>query len=282
MESVEKRGNNAEQFGREALGPESEAVKSSEGVCTPGPDAGLVQPQFTPSSLDRPLPLCERLPEVSFCSTSQPLATLDSKTLPRVSLASTSQPRVTLASSHLPAVPLSSTGQPLDTLSSQIQAVAPVVAQSQPSVSEAAQGHLQIPVTLNSDCQNLSLASQTQPPPVQASQAQALATQVSLIQLLPAPSFQTQLVDPKVTPATQHFQAPCDTQQAPKSTALVQEIAFSQSSHAQEPPSGQELSQEVPDTVSPLPKSQALATEAQQSMPHESAPTLTTKNSHPL
>ncbi|XP_036135626.1 uncharacterized protein LOC118642126 [Molossus molossus] len=240
VESVEKRGN-AEEFGREDLGPESEAVKSSEGVCTPGPNAGLVQSQFTPSSLDGPLPLCKRLP----------------------------------------AVPLSSTGPPLDTLSPQIQTVAPVVSQSQPSVSVAAQRHLQIPVASKSDCQSLSLASQTQLPPVQASQAQALATKVSLIQLLPAPSFQTQLVDPKVTPAAQHFQAPCDTQQAPKSTALVQEIALSQLSHAQEPPSGQELSQEVPDSVSPLSKSQALATEAQQSMPHESAPTLTTMNSHP-
>ena len=77
-------------------------------------------------------------------------------------------------------------------------------------------------------------------------------------------------MDPQVTLAVQDTLH--DTQQAPKSSALVQEIALSQSSHAQEPPAGQELSQEVPDTVSQLPTSLALATEAQQSLPMKVRP----------
>ncbi|KAF6125385.1 hypothetical protein HJG60_009864 [Phyllostomus discolor] len=313
VRNVEENGD-AEGLGREDLGPEQEEAKSSEGVCAPGPDAGplgpeagppvtpVMQLEFTPSPLDRPLPptilASESPPVVPLFSTSQPPAIVYSKSLSIVSLASVSQPPIPRASTSLPAVPLSFQGQPMDTLASEIQTAAPVVSQSlplvpvasqnhslapmasqiYPLVSVAAQSHFQVPVASESDFQNLSPTSQTQPPAVQAAQAQALATQVFPNQLLPAPFFQSQSVDLQVTLAVQDTLH--DTQQTPKNSALVQEIALSQCSQAQEPPAGQELSQEVPDTVSQLPTFLALATEAQQSMPDESVHCPTPENCH--
>ncbi|XP_006759756.1 PREDICTED: transmembrane protein 238 [Myotis davidii] len=269
MTSV-RTSSEAEDVGREDLGPEPEAVQHSERV------------RFSLSTQSQPLTpsivSSKSLPVVPSPSVSQPLRICYSTSLP-TSLASTNESLDTVASENLPGVPLYSTGQPLDTLASDTQTAAFMASQRQPLVHEAAQSHFQGPGDPARDFQNHSLASHTQPPPVQAFQTQTLASQVPLTQLTPAPFFQTQPVDPSVTLAVQDFQALYNTQQAPMSTAVVQETELSQSSHAQEPSEGQELSQEVPDTVSPLPESLALATEAQQSMPHESAPAPTTQNS---
>lgn len=166
-----------------------------------------------------------------------------------------------------------------------------VASQNHPLVPVVPQSHLQVDVASESNFQNLSLDSQAQPQPIQASQA----TPVSLIQLLSAPPFQTQPVD-QVILAVQDFQVQCDTPQPPQSSALVREVALSQSSLAQEilqkpvsqtfktvPPAGQELSQEVPDTLSLLSESPAPATQSQQSVSPESAFTPTSeRNSHPV
>lgn len=272
MTSV-RTSSEAEDVGREDLGPEPEAVQHSG------------RARFSLSAHSQPLPPAivssTSLPVVPSPAVSQPLRICYSKSLP-TSLASATQPLVSVASENLPGVPLYSTGLPLDTLASDTQTAASMASQRQPPVHEAAQSHFQSPADSERDFQNHSLASQTQPPPVQAFQTQALASPVPLTQLTPAPFVQTQPVDPWVTLAVQDFQALYNTQQAPMSTTLVQETELRQSSHAQEPSGGQELSQEVPDTVSPPPESLALATEAQQSMPHESAPAPTTQNSRHL
>ncbi|XP_028353825.1 AP2-associated protein kinase 1-like [Physeter macrocephalus] len=273
-----------------------------------GPWTHLVQP-FTPSPLDQPLTpailACKSLPIVPVASASQPLPILNSKSQPVVSLASTSQPpAVTLASVSQPAAPLASTSQPLPILTSKSQPVASLASTTQPPVLFASkslpavplsstsqpltiltsQSHLLVPVASQSQLQNLAQACQTQPPPLQASQSQGLATQVSLLQLLPTQSFQTQPVDPQVAQAIQHFQAMYHTQQTSQSSSLVQRIGPSQSPSAQEfhrepvafetpPPAVQELSQNPTDTAYLLPESPAPASQAQQSVPPGRAPT---------
>ncbi|KAF6272381.1 hypothetical protein mRhiFer1_009542 [Rhinolophus ferrumequinum] len=312
MQSV-KNSSDAEDLDGEDLGPRPEAVQSSEGVCAPGPDSGprcreagllrfvkpasthLVPPESTSPPLDQLLPPVILTSVVPLAPTSQPLASLTSGNLTLVSSASMSQPPATLVSTSLPAVPLSSAGQPLDTLASKSQATAMVVSQSH-SLPVDAQSHLQVHVALGSNLQNLSPVSQTQPQPVQGSQAQILANSTTLIHLLSAPSFQTQSVGLRVASAVQDLQVLYDTQQVPQSRALVQEIALSQASPAKEilkkpvaqafetvPPMGQELTQEVPDTMSPLPESPSPATEVQQSVSPEGASTPTSeKSSHAL
>lgn len=273
-----------------------------------GPWTHLVQP-FTPSPLDQPLTPAilafKSLPIVPEASASQPLPILNSKSQPVVSLASTSQPpAVTLASVSQPAAPLASASQPLPILTSKSQPVASLASTTQPPVLFASeslpavplsstsqpltiltsQSHLLVPVASQSQLQNLAQACQTQPPPLQASQSQGLATQVSLLQLLPTQSFQTQPVDLQVAQAIQDFQAMYHTQQTSQSSSLVQRIGPSQSPSAQEfhrepvafetpPPAGQELSQNPPDTASLLPESPAPAAQAQQSVPPGRAPT---------
>ncbi|XP_022407919.1 SH3 domain-containing protein C23A1.17-like [Delphinapterus leucas] len=223
-------------------------------------------------------------PAAPLASASQPLPILTSKSQPVASLASTTQPPVLFASESLPAVPLSSTSQPLTILTSQSHLLVPVASQSHPRVPVASQSHLLVPVASQSQLQNLAQACQTQPPPLQASQSQGLATQVSLLQLLPTQSFQTQPVDLQVAQAIQDFQAMYHTQQTSQSSSLVQRIGPSQSPSAQEfhrepvafetpPPAGQELSQNPPDTASLLPESPAPAAQAQQSVPPGRAPT---------
>lgn len=273
-----------------------------------GPWTHLVQP-FTPSPLDQPLTPAilafKSLPIVPEASASQPLPILNSKSQPVVSLASTSQPpAVTLASVSQPAAPLASASQPLPILTSKSQPVASLASTTQPPVLFASeslpavplsstsqpltiltsQSHLLVPVASQSQLQNLAQACQTQPPPLQASQSQGLATQVSLLQLLPTQSFQTQPVDLQVAQAIQDFQAMYHTQQTSQSSSLVQRIGPSQSPSAQEfhrepvafetpPPAGQELSQNPPDTASLIPESPAPAAQAQQSVPPGRAPT---------
>lgn len=271
-----------------------------------GPWTHLVQP-FTPSPLDQPLTPAilafKSLPIVPEASASQPLPILNSETQPVVSLASTSQPpAVTLASVSQPAAPLASASQPLPILTSKSQPVASLASTTQPPVLFASeslpavplsstsqpltiltsQSHLLVPVASQSQLQNLAQACQTQPPLLQASQSQGLATQVSLLQLLPTQSFQTQPVDLQAAQAIQDFQAMYHTQQTSQSSSLVQRIGPSQSPSAQEfhrepvafetpPPAGQELSQNPPDTASLLPESPAA--QAQQSVPPGRAPT---------
>nr|XP_010981180.2 uncharacterized protein LOC105091393 [Camelus dromedarius] len=283
------------------LGPKAGVLRFVEGQSVP-----LVQP-FTPSSLDQPLTpailASKSLPTVPLASKSQHLPILTSKSQPVVSLASTSQlPSGTLASRSQPAIPLASKSQPVvslastsqlpaDTLASEILPSVSLSSQSQPLailttaisvasqgfplVPVAAQSHLQIPLASQSQLQNLFQTSQTQPPPVQASEAQSLATPVSLLQLLPTQSFQTQPVDPHVAEAFQDFQALYHTQQASQSSSLVQRIGPSRSPSAPEiqekpvafkslPPAGQE---KPTDTASLLPESPAPGAQTQPSAP---------------
>ncbi|CAK6444670.1 unnamed protein product [Pipistrellus nathusii] len=269
----------ANASGREDLGPEPEmeAVKRSERVGPPGPEAGplgpearrssghLVHPKFTPSEvLDHPLPpdiaSSKSLTVVSSSSVSQPLTINYSKSLP-TSLTSESNPLITITSVSLPGVPLPSSGQPLDTLASDIETVASGVSQNYPLVHVAAVSHFPTPVDSERDFQSHSLDTQNQ---------------ASQTHLTPGTFFQTQPVHPWVTVADQDFQSLYNTQPS----SMVQEIERSQFPLSQEPSGGQELSQEVPDTISQLPESESVApaTEAQKSMPHENVPAPTTQN----
>ncbi|XP_015444082.2 uncharacterized protein LOC107195601 isoform X2 [Pteropus alecto] len=85
-----KKSSDAEDCGREDVGPEPEAVQSSEGVCLPGPDAGPLGPEagrptfverlwtqeveseVTPSPLNQPLPPAILTSVVPLSSASQP------------------------------------------------------------------------------------------------------------------------------------------------------------------------------------------------------------------
>lgn len=303
VQAVDKN-RDSEDVRREHLGPKAEGVSASGPPCpqayvlrfVEGPSIHLVRPEFMSTPLDQPLPPANLTSVAPVAPASQPLTSLPSKGVPVVSLASTSPPPDVPATTSLTAGLLSSAGQPLDTLASESQTTAMVASQDRPLVSVAAQSYL--PVASVRHVQRLSPASQTQPQPAQASeQAQTLPTPVTLLQLWSAPSFQTQPVHQRVTSAVQDLiQALCDTQQAPQSSALVQDIALSQSSPAQEipkkpvaqalktvPPTGQEPSQEVPDTVSPIPESPAPAIGVQQSVSPEGASTSTSpKNSCPL
>lgn len=277
-----QNSSETEDVGGQVLGPEPEAVKRSGGASPRGPEAGrpsgrLVLPKFTPAVLNLALPSAvvssRSVPQVPSSSASHSVMVCYSKSMP-TSMASMIQPLATVDAADLPGVPLPSTSQPLDARAPDTQASASVVSQSRLLVHVAAQSHFQVTVDSERDLENNSVASQTEPPSVQAFQIQAVASQV-----MPDPFFQAEPVDPQVSLAIQDLQALYHTQQAPLSTTLVQEIEPSQSSQAQESSGGQELSQEVPDTVFPAPESLAAATEAQQSMPHESEPGPTTQNS---
>ncbi|XP_025711398.1 uncharacterized protein [Callorhinus ursinus] len=315
-----------QNLGSEDLGPKPEAVRSSEGVRSPGPDAGSPGPEaglpglvkesfFTP---DQPQSLAvlpsRSLPVIPSASTRQPLAvrvsrsqpagTLASAGQPVASLASASQPALIVSSESQPAVPLSSLTQPTVLLASQSQTAVSVLPQSQPFVpvasqdhslvsgasrvhpvvplpaqsnlqvlwasqshplvSAAAQSQLQVPLASQSQLENLPPASQTPSSGAQASQLEALATPVSLIQLPSSQSFQTQPVALRVSLAVQDFRAFYHSQQTLQSISSVQEIAPSPSALVQEfqrkplaqafetpPLAGQELSQELPATASP-------------------------------
>ncbi|XP_006728719.1 fibrous sheath CABYR-binding protein-like [Leptonychotes weddellii] len=343
-----QESGDVQNLGSEDLGPKPEAVRSSEGVRSPGPDArsrgpeaglpGLVKGSFfTPDQPRPPAVLPSRsLPVIPSASTRQPLAvrvsrsqpagTLASAGQPAASLASASQPALSVASESQPAVPLSSLTQPTVILASQSQTAVSVAPQSQPFVpvasqdhslvsaasqvhplvplpaqsnlqvllasqshplvSVAAQSQLQVPLASQSQLENLPPASQTPSSGAQASQLEALATPVSLIQLRSSQSFQTQPVDLRVSLAVHDFQAFYHSRQTLQSISSVQEIAPSPSAPVQEfqrkplaqafetpPPAGQELSQEFPATASPPHESQAPASQAQRSVSPESTPT---------
>nr|XP_020137220.1 uncharacterized protein LOC109729617 [Microcebus murinus] len=106
-----------------------------------------------------------------------------------------------------------------------------------------------------------------QPPGISGSQLQILP-QASQTEARPG-----QAVDSRVSP-------PGQNSEALQSTSVVQEISVRQSSHVLEVPENpvtpplpsQTLSQELPDTASPVTEATAPATQAQQSVPTESAP----------
>ncbi|KAB0382203.1 hypothetical protein FD755_004120 [Muntiacus reevesi] len=272
----------AQDFGSKDL-PKPEAIKSFKEACSQTPDAGdlgreaslpkfvkgpstsLVQP-FTPSPLDQP---------------PTPVI-LTSKSLPVVSLASVSQTAPILTSKSQPVVALASTSQPLATTLG--HPLVPRVSQSYPLVLPASQSQLPVPMASEGHPLNLLEVCQTGPPPLQASQSPSLAT-ISLLQVLPTESLQTQSVDLQVAQPILELQTTYHTQQASQSTSLVQEIRPSQPPSAQEfhtepvalespPPADQELSQDRPDAAALPPQSPAPATQAQQSELSGLVPTL--------
>ncbi|KAK2494756.1 hypothetical protein MC885_001991 [Smutsia gigantea] len=101
MKSVKESGD-AQEICKEGLSPKPEAVKSSEGILTPGPDAGPLGPEAgLPMFIKRPSTHLVQ-PEFTSSSPDQPLhpAILVSKSQPLVSLASRSQsPPITCVSS---------------------------------------------------------------------------------------------------------------------------------------------------------------------------------------
>nr|XP_020727909.1 MAGE-like protein 2 isoform X2 [Odocoileus virginianus texanus] len=213
-------------------------------------------------------------PLVPRTSPGQPLVPRVSQSYPLVLPASQSQLPVPMASEGHPLVPVASEGHPL----------VPRVSQGQPLVPVASEGHALVPVTSQRQLQNLLEVCQTGPPPLQASQSQSLAT-ISLLQVLPTESLQTQPVDLQVAQAILEHQTTYHTQQASQSTSLVQEIRPSQPPSAQEfhtepvaletpPPADQELSQDHPNAAALPPQSPAPPAQAQQSEPSGLVPTL--------
>ena len=95
----------------------------------------------------------------------------------------------------------------------------PRASQSQLPVPVASEGHSLVPVASQQQLQNLLEVCQTGPPPLQASQAQSLAT-ISLLQVLPTESLQTQPVDLQVVQAILDLQATYHTQQVSQSMTL--------------------------------------------------------------
>ena len=259
------------------------------------PLTSTIQPQVVFAS--------KSLPVVSSSFASQPLTILTSQShplMPRTSqsqlpvpVASEGHPLVPVASEGHPLVPRASQSYPLMPRTSQSHPLVPVASQSQLPVPVASEGHSLVPVASQQQLQNLLEVCQTGPPPLQASQAQSLAT-ISLLQVLPTESLQTQPVDLQVVQAILDLQATYHTQQASQSSSLVQEIRPSQPPSAWEfhtepvdletpPPADQELSQNRPDAAALPPQSPAPAAQAQQSVPSGRTPTLARgKKSHSI
>ena len=223
-------------------------------------------------------------PQVPRVSQSYPLVPRTSPGQPLVPRVSQSYPLVLAASQSQLPVPVASEGHPLVPVASEGHPLVPRVSQGQPLVPVASEGHPLMPVTSQHQLQNLLEVFQTGPRPLQASQSQSLAT-VSLLQVLPTESLQTQPVDLQVAQAILELQTTYHTQQASQSTSLVQEIRPSQPSSAREfhtepvaletpPPADQELSQDRPDAAALPPQSPAPAAQAQQSEPSRLVPTL--------
>ncbi|XP_027383465.1 MAGE-like protein 2 [Bos indicus x Bos taurus] len=226
-------------------------------------------------------------------SQSYPLVLRTSQSQLPVPVASEGHPLVPVASEGHPLVPRASQSYPLMPRTSQSHPLVPVASQSQLPVPVASEGHSLVPVASQQQLQNLLEVCQTGPPPLQASQAQSLAT-ISLLQVLPTESLQTQPVDLQVVQAILDLQATYHTQQASQSSSLVQEIRPSQPPSAWEfhtqpvdletpPPADQELSQNRPDAAALPPQSPAPAAQAQQSVPSGRTPTLARgKKSHSI
>ncbi|XP_065776374.1 calphotin-like [Muntiacus reevesi] len=233
-------------------------------------------------------------PLAPVASEGHPLAPVASEGHPLAPVASEGHPLVTRVSQSYPLVPRTSPGQPLVPRVSQSyplvfpasegHPLAPVASEGHRLAPVASEGHPLVPVTSQRQLQNLLEVCQTGPPPLQASQSPSLAT-ISLLQVLPTESLQTQSVDLQVAQPILELQTTYHTQQASQSTSLVQEIRPSQPPSAQEfhtepvalespPPADQELSQDRPDAAALPPQSPAPATQAQQSELSGLVPTL--------
>ena len=271
-----------------------------------------LMPRTSQSQL--PVPVAsEGHPLVPVASESHPLVPVTSESHPPVPVTSQVQLPVPVASEGQPLIPVAAKGQPLVPRTSQSHPLVPRTSQSHPleprisqsyplvlrtsqsqlPVPVASEGHSLVPVASQQQLQNLLEVCQTGPPPLQASQAQSLAT-ISLLQVLPTESLQTQPVDLQVVQAILDLQATYHTQQASQSSSLVQEIRPSQPPSAWEfhtqpvdletpPPADQELSQNRPDAAALPPQSPAPAAQAQQSVPSGRTPTLARgKKSHSI
>ncbi|XP_055418198.1 MAGE-like protein 2 [Bubalus kerabau] len=237
--------------------------------------------------------ISQSYPLVLRTSQSQLPVPVASEGHPLVPRASQSHALVPVASQSQLPVPVASEGHPLVPVTSQGQPLVPRASQSQLPVPVASEGHSLVPVASQQQLQNLLEVCQTGPPPLQASQAQSLAT-ISLLQVLPTESLQTQPVDLQVVQAILDLQATYHTQQVSQSSSLVQEIRPSQPPSAREfhtepvdletpPPVDQELSQNHPDAAALPPQSPAPAAQAQQSVPSGRTPTLDReKKSHSI
>ncbi|XP_017896521.1 PREDICTED: histone-lysine N-methyltransferase 2B [Capra hircus] len=269
------------------------------------PVAAKGQPLVPRTSQSHPLvprtsqsqPLAPRIsqshPLVLRASQSQLPVPVASEGHPLVPVASEGHSLVPVASEGHPLVPRASQSYPLVPRTSQSHPLVPLASQSQLPVPVASEGHPLVPLASQHQLQNLLEVCQTGPPPLQASQAQSLAT-ISLLQVLPTESLQTQPVDLQVAQAILDLQATYHTQQASQSSSLVQEIRPSQPPSAPEfytepvaletpPPADQELSQNHPDAAALPPQSPAPAAQAQQSVPSGRTPTLVReKKSHSI
>ncbi|XP_043770316.1 SH3 domain-containing protein C23A1.17-like isoform X2 [Cervus elaphus] len=243
-------------------------------------------PLVLPASQSQlPVPMAsEGHPLVSVASEGHPLVPVASEGHPLVPRVSQSYPLVPRTSPGQPLVPRVSQSYPLVLPASQNQLPVPVASESHPLAPVASEGHPLVPMTSQRQLQNLLEVCQTGPPPLQASQSSSLST-ISLLQVLPTESLQTQPVDLQVAQAILELQTVYHTQQASQSTSLVQEIRPSQPPSAQEfhtepvaletpPPADQELSQDRPDAAALPPQSPAPAAQAQQSEPSGLVPTL--------
>ncbi|XDB64292.1 hypothetical protein AB1E18_017606 [Capra hircus] len=243
------------------------------------PVAAKGQPLVPRTSQSHPLvprtsqsqPLAPRIsqshPLVLRASQSQLPVPVASEGHPLVPVASEGHSLVPVASEGHPLVPRASQSYPLVPRTSQSHPLVPLASQSQLPVPVASEGHPLVPLASQHQLQNLLEVCQTGPPPLQASQAQSLAT-ISLLQVLPTESLQTQPVDLQVAQAILDLQATYHTQQASQSSSLVQEIRPSQPPSAPEfytepvaletpPPADQELSQNHPDAAALPPQTEA-------------------------
>ncbi|XP_039741323.1 uncharacterized protein LOC120620419 [Pteropus medius] len=126
-----KKSSDAEDCGREDVGPEPEAVQSSEGVCLPGPDAGPLGPEagrptfverlwtqeveseVTPSPLNQPLPPAILTSVVPLSSASQPPVIHASISLPLSFSAPASQDQQSVPHESASAPAWEKNGRPL-------------------------------------------------------------------------------------------------------------------------------------------------------------------------
>nr|XP_026265058.1 uncharacterized protein LOC113197070 [Urocitellus parryii] len=256
------------------LGPLPEGDGSSEAVGSLGLTAAgrthLERPVFPVESIElRP-----------------PFPVLPSRSQPVISLVSTLQPCALPASKSEFVVPLPSGSQPPDALPLTSQPGAPVVAKSHPPVPGFSQGPFQVPVAAESHLL-VPVASQSQalPPPrqtrpfsVEDSGSQALTPQASEMPLPSTQSFQD--VDLQSRPSIEDFVILYRSHQfsstlvpisASQSSALVEisKKIVAQVFESLKLP--QKLSQEFPDTMSPVPEAADLAAESRQSLPTHSA-----------
>ncbi|KAM5131441.1 uncharacterized protein ACOB7L_003352 [Callospermophilus lateralis] len=249
------------------LGPLPEGDGSSEVAGS----SGLTAAGRT--HLERPVESMELRP---------PFPVLPSRSQPVISLVSTLQPCALPASKSEFVVSLTSGSQPPDALPLTSQPRAPVVAKSHPPVPVFSQGPFQVPVAAEShlvvpvasQSQDLPPSRQTRPFSVEDSESQTLIPQASEMPLSSTQSFQN--VDLRSCPSSEDFVIIYRSRQF--SSTLVP-ISASQSSALMEISKKivaqvfeslklpQKLSQEFPDTMSPVPEAADLAAESRQSLP---------------